>query len=50
MSKVLDLIQGVLDRHTSRKNAMSYGLGPECFCDECSALRKALKLLNAEAR
>jgi hypothetical protein len=52
-SKVYDTLQGILDRHTSRVNAMTSrvnamtrGSGPVCRCEDCEAVRKVMRLLR----
>jgi len=45
-SKVYDTLQGILDRHTSRVNAMTRGSGPVCRCEDCEAVRKVMRLLR----
>jgi hypothetical protein len=46
MNKALRIIEGIQDKHTSRKNAITHGFGPSCFCEECVALSKVIKILK----
>jgi hypothetical protein len=46
MSRAIELLQLVLDTHTSRKNAMSHGIGPQCDCSDCNAIRRAIELIE----
>lgn len=41
-------LQGILDRHTSRKNAMSQGRGEVCQCEDCRAIRKVIAEIEDE--
>jgi hypothetical protein len=41
--RLIEILQGLLDRHASRKNAMTYGAGPDCDCQDCGSVRKALR-------
>lgn len=34
MDKIRAILRGILDHHTSRKNALSFGKGEPCVCDE----------------
>jgi len=42
--KAKELLQYILDRHTSQKNAMTYGKGPACECQDCKTIIKVLSL------
>lgn len=46
LSRALEILKRVLDTHTSRKNVFSQGYGPQCDCDDCKGLRKAIKLIE----
>ena len=51
MTKIEELLQGILDRHTSRKNYMSVHAGPipkdrECVCEDCGSVRRVMKILD----
>jgi hypothetical protein len=41
-------LRGVLDKHTSRKNAMFWGFGPGCDCEDCRVIKKVIKSLDKE--
>jgi hypothetical protein len=40
------LLQGIVDRHTSRKNALTCGTGPVCDCEDCDGIRKVIRELE----
>jgi hypothetical protein len=49
-NRAVDILQGIVDRHTSRKNAMTLGVGESCACDDCASVHKVIKLLTANSQ
>ena len=47
MKEIIRLAELFLDRHTSRRNAYSYGLGKDCNCEDCQLVEKILKIAQA---
>jgi hypothetical protein len=46
MNDVSQLLQGILDKHASRKNALTYGAGHPCDCEDFDGIRKVIRELE----